>query len=251
MPSKIRIGKRINKSLDNTKSKLNKSLDNTESKIKKKIIKTMDNTSLKKQLPNNLNVVKEIITGRDNYPTKVLKILKQYGSIPIVGFNIKRTPVSKTLITSLSLLSKGEFNQRLKNSQYDQLFHLYLEVILQSGKKLLIEKNAVINMVPSSKRPGEEIRQITSFPKNLTLDIIMEKTKASMGTNFFTYSANNNNCQDFIVSIMRSNKIGNLQDITFVKQDTKFLFKNLDNTRKTSNTLTTIGNRLDVVKNII
>ena len=33
MPPKFKIGKRINRSLDNTQSKLKKSLDNTESKI--------------------------------------------------------------------------------------------------------------------------------------------------------------------------------------------------------------------------
>jgi hypothetical protein len=43
MPPKIRIGKRLKKSLDNTESKLKKSLDNTESKLKKVIRKT-DNT---------------------------------------------------------------------------------------------------------------------------------------------------------------------------------------------------------------
>jgi hypothetical protein len=72
-----------------------------------------------------------------------------------------------------------------------------------------------------------------------------------MGSKFLTYSANNNNCQDFIVSIMRANKIGSADDIKFVKQDTKFLFKNLPYLRKFSNTLTTIGGRVDVLKNLI
>jgi hypothetical protein len=215
--------------------------------IKKKVIKVIKPSVM----PNNLNVVKEIISGRDNYPVKVVKILKQYGSNPIIGFSLKRTPVSKLLINALSVASKGEFKERLKNSEYDKLFHLYLEITLQSGKKILVEKNEVINMMPSSKRPDEEIRVINSVPKNLTLDIIMNNTQKAMGAKFFTYSANNNNCQDFIVAIMRKNKIGNAQDIAFVKQDTKFLFKNLSNLRKASNTATTIGARLDVVKNIM
>ena len=80
---------------------------------------------------------------------------------------------------------------------------------------------------------------------------MIEKTKKLMGSKFLTYSANNNNCQDFIVSIMRANKIGSMDDIKFVKQDTKFLFKNLPYLRKFSNTVTTIGARVDVLKNII
>ena len=235
MPPKINIKKQINKSLENTRSK-----------FKKKVIKNN-----KPIMPNNLNVVKEILTGRDDYPSKVIKILKQYGNEPIVGFSLKRTPVSKLLVNALSVSSKGEFKERLKNSEYDQLFHLYLEITLQSGKKLLVEKNEVINMMPSSKRPDEEIRVINKSPNGLTLNVMMEKTKKAMGANFFKYSANNNNCQDFIVKIMKSNKIGNSEDIKFVKQDTKFLFENMPNIRKASNTLTTIGARVDVLKNIM
>jgi len=234
MPPKINIKKQINKSLENTRSKFKKKVKNN-----------------KLVIPNNLNVVKEILTGRDDYPVKVIKILKQYGNEPIVGFSLKRTPVSKLLVNALSVSSKGEFKERLKNSEYDQLFHLYLETTLQSGKKILVEKNEVINMVPSSKRPDEEIRVINKSPNGLTLNVMMEKTKKAMGANFFKYSANNNNCQDFIVKIMKSNKIGNSEDIKFVKQDTKFLFENMPNIRKASNTLTTIGARVDVLKNIM
>jgi hypothetical protein len=255
MPPKINIKKQINKSLENTRSKLKKTVIKINKPAASPLARLQPAASplarLQPVMPNNLKVVKEIIKGRNDYPEKVLKLLTRYGSEPVVGFSLKRSPVSKLLTSALSVASKGEFNERLKNSEYDQLFHLYLEITLQSGKKLLVEKNEVINMIPSTKRPNEEIRIISSVPKNLTIDIIMNNAKKSMGANFFTYSANNNNCQDFIVNIMRSNKIGNAQDIAFVKQDTKFLFKNLPNLRKTSNTLTTVGARLDVIKNLL
>lgn len=218
-------------------------------KIKTNILK-LKKRSIKKPKPNNLNVITQVIKGRDELPESVLKTLSSYGDVPIIAYSIKRTPVSKLLTTALSTLSR-EFKDRLQKSEYDELFHLYLEITLESGKKLLIEKNAVINIITSVKRPQEEIRIINKTPTGLTLNVIMEKTKKMMGSKFLTYSANNNNCQDFIVSIMRVNKIGSTDDIKFVKQDTKFLFKNLPYLRKFSNTVTTIGARVDVLKNII
>jgi hypothetical protein len=78
---------------------------------------------------------------------------------------------------------------------------------------------------------------------------MMNKTKQRMGQRFYKYDASSNNCQDFIVSILKANGIGDEQDISFVKQNTEFLFKNLPYLRKISNTVTTIGSRVDVAKN--
>lgn len=250
MPPKIE--KQINKSLDNTPPKENtQTKDNTPPKenTQTKIIKTVQKI-IKPTTPNNLKVVKEVIKGRNDYPEKVNKILARYGDIPVVGFSLKRTPVSKLLTGALSAASKGEFNKRLQASEYDKLFHLYLEITLETGKKILVEKNEVINMMMSSKRPQEEIRPIKTTPKNLTINTIMKNTKKAMGAKFLKYSANDNNCQDFIVSMLRANKIGSASDISFVKQDTKFLFKNLPYLRKMSNTATTVGARVNVLKNL-
>ncbi len=64
-------------------------------------------------------------------------------------------------------------------------------------------------------------------------------------SNFFNYSAKNNNCQDMIINILDANKIGDESDR---RQDTDYLFENLPFLRKFSNTITTIGARTDVIK---
>jgi hypothetical protein len=75
---------------------------------------------------------------------------------------------------------------------------------------------------------------------------MMNKTKEYQGGKFFKYSAANNNCQDFIVAIFRSNNIGDDSDIKFIKQDTEQLFKDLPSLRKLSNTITDIGGAFNV-----
>jgi hypothetical protein len=225
-------------------------LKNNKSKIKiKKIVSNIKKSVIPTKIPNNLNVVKEVATGRNDYPTKVIKLLSLYGNENIIGYIIKRTPVSKILTGLLNVASKGEFNKKLETTEYDKLYHLYLEFTLQSGKKILLEKNEVINMMLSTKRPKEEIKVISSYPRNLNINSIMRNTQNSMGSNFFLYDASQNNCQDFIVNVLRSNGIGNDLDISFIKQNTTFLFNS--NLKKIANTTTTIGARIDTLKNLI
>ena len=193
---------------------------------------------------------KAVIFGRMDYPPKVRNILKQYGDEVVEGFKIKRTPVSKLLTSALSAVSLGKFGKRFGRSEYDDLFHLFLEMTTTSGKRISVEKNEVINMEVSPKsRPKEEVRDIiNNVPDNLTINTIMDNTEKYMGKkNFFGYSARDNNCQDFIVALLKSNNIGDAQDIAFVKQNTKELFKNLPFLRKFSNTITDLGARVNVI----
>lgn len=193
---------------------------------------------------------KAVIYGRMDYPPKVRTILKKYGEEVITGYKIKRTPVSKLLTSALSVVSLGVFGKRFGRSAYDELFHLFLEMTTASGKRISVEKNEVINMDTSPpKRDKEEVKDITTnIPEGLTISAMMAKTEESMGKKkFFGYSARDNNCQDFIVAILRSNNIGDNSDIEFVKQDTKELFKNLPFLRKFANTITDLGARVNVI----
>jgi hypothetical protein len=201
-------------------------------------------------LPNNLKIAKALILGRNDHPPKVRNILKKYGGEIIVSYKIKRTPVSSLITSALSAVSLGEFGNRLKNSDYDELFHLFLEMTTQSGKRISVEKNAVINLeVSPPTRPNEEVENITSnIPSGLTINSLMNNTRKRMGeSNYFNYNSKSNNCQDFILNILKSNNIGDESDVVFVKQDTDFLFKNLPVLQKIANATTNLGATVDVL----
>lgn len=192
---------------------------------------------------------KAVIYGRMDYPPKVRDILKKYGQEIVQSLTIMRTPVSKVLTGALSLFSLGKFGKRMSRS-FDELFHLFLEIRTESGKRLSVEKNEVINMdINPAKRDKTEVKDVVNnLPQGLTIDEMLNKTEEYMGKRkYFSYSARDNNCQDFIVSIFRANKIGDEQDIAFIKQDTKSLFRDLPYLRKLSNTITDIGGRFNVI----
>jgi hypothetical protein len=201
-------------------------------------------------LPNNLKIAKAVIFGRNDYPPKVRNILKKYGNEIIVSYKLKRTPVSSLITSALNIVSFGEFNKRFKDSDYDQLFHLFLEITTQTGKRISIEKNAVIHMeVSPPTRANEDVEDITNnIPTDITINTLMNNTRKRMGeSNYFNYNSKSNNCQDFILNILQANKIGDNSDIEFVKQDTDFLFKNLPILQRIANATTDLGAKVDVL----
>ena len=193
---------------------------------------------------------KAIVYGRSDYPPKVRSILEKYKNEIVVEMTIKRTPVPSLLTGALNAVSLGSFNKNMDNTPYDKLFHLYLDMKTQSGVHIVVEKNEVINMeVNEKERPQTETKLISSIPQNLTIEHIINNTKHFMGDNFFKYSARDNNCQDFILAILKSNNIGSQEDMDFVKQNTKQLFEGLTGLRKFSNTITDIGAKANVALN--
>ena len=201
-------------------------------------------------LPPNLKIAKALLLGRNDYPPKVRNILKKYGSEVIVSYKLKRTPVSSLLTSALSAVSMGEFGDRLKNSEYDELFHLFLELTTASGKRISVEKNATIHMdVSPPTRANEDVEDIiNNIPTGLTINTLMNNTRKRMGSSFFNYSAKSNNCQDFILNILNANNIGDESNFEFIKQDTDYLFENLPYLRKFSNMVTTLGAKVDILK---
>jgi hypothetical protein len=191
-----------------------------------------------------------LVEGRNDYPPKVRDIISKYGDKIITGITINRTPLGKPLMTALQIASGNTFSQKLQNTPYDKLFHLFMCIEFANGK-ITLEKNEVINAEYGCKLPKDtESKNIdsSSIPNGLTLTNALNKTKERMGGKFFVYSAKDNNCQDFLSSFLQANNIGNSNDISWIKQETKVLFEGNDRLRKIANTLTDIGARVDILK---
>ena len=56
-----------------------------------------------------------------------------------------------------------------------------------------------------------------------------------MGNSFLTYSARDNNCQNFVLSLLQANGLSNERNILFTKQSTTALFST--EMRKLTNTI--------------
>lgn len=194
------------------------------------------------------DVFNKIISGKTGMSPNVKRILDKYGHQTIQKIDIVRNPVGKMLIGALSIASGGEFGRNLENSPYDKLFHLKIVITLQDNTRIAFEKVERVSMTVNPKPvKNEESINASLNGQTISLFELFKKTEQYMGDKFYPYSARDNNCQNFIMSVLKANNIGNESDYTFVKQDTKELFGENSFLRKASNTITDIGARFNVL----
>ncbi len=179
------------------------------------------------------------LTGRTSLSPHVAKFLSKYGNQTITDISILRTPV-------MSVIQKL-FEQfgNLKNTDYDKLFHLSMIITLDSGKSFAIEKNEHINIIdkPVLQKSSESVRMDDSDVPDVTLIDFITNAKQYMGNKFIPYNPKHNNCQDFILGLLKGNGINEAGYIAFIKQDAQAIFNGNVWLRKLSHTVTDIADR--------
>lgn len=171
----------------------------------------------------------------------VQNLLKRVGNETITEIKVARVPLSKILSFFLNLTSLGEFKKRLSETPYDKLYHLFMIVKTEKGI-YIVEKNEVIIIKKFNGKLTKQTEVLqTNMREGLTLNVILEKTKNNMGDKFFSYKGQDNNCQFFINSILKSNGLNTDELEKFVLQDTRHLFDNNPRFRKIVNSITDIG----------
>ena len=189
------------------------------------------------------NEANRLIYGNSDYSTKAKKLLEKFGNQPIQKITLVRNPVSDALIEILNVASFGDFKKKLKETEYDKLFHLAIVFDTPKGR-ILVEKNEVINL--SETVPNKEGREEKDIPinKNLTVKEALDNTERRLGKDlYYKYSAYDNNCQNFILNLLKANDLGNEEDYEWVKQDTEELFKSNPFLRKLSDGITDLASR--------
>ena len=152
---------------------------------------------------------------------------------------IHRQPLSAFIMGTLNIFTLGDFTKKFKNTPYDELFHLRLDLFFEGNNVVSIEKNEVITFTEKPKSTDKASMMNVELQRKATLNELLDRTQSFMGAKYFPYSAKNNNCQDFILSIFRSNDILTKEREDFIKQDTKALFT--PKSRKLANTITDVA----------
>jgi len=202
-------------------------------------------------LTNPRQIATRIIYGRyDDYPPSVKDILNQYGSQAVQSMILRRKVLSSIYTNIMSVWTKGETERRIKEMPKDSLYHISMIVTMANGQKILIEKNAAINMQLNPESGGEIQTQVCPMvPGAFTLGNMMDNARKSVGdAKFFGYSAKDNNCGNFIQYILKSNNIYTEAEHAFIDQDTKTVLAGFPSLRKVMNTITDIGARLGVLE---
>lgn len=148
---------------------------------------------------------------RDTYNNTSRKTLAALGSKPVVAITLSRAPIKTFLRKALDVVSLGAFSKAAAKYGFDKLFHLSMLVDVDMGggsrKRVVVEKNAVINISSGFKAESDAEYLPVQLPEELTLDGMMAATKTLMGAQYYPYNAWTNNCQVFIDSILKASHL--------------------------------------------
>lgn len=164
---------------------------------------------------------------RRDYPPSVREFIKKNGEKQITKIIVQRVPLAETLDGFLNVLTLGQYGKAKKKAGYDDLFHLSMLVWL-NGKKICIEKNEVLSIgtkIPPMKKGGSQME--ISITQPLTLNELLNRAYEKRGDQMFVYDAQKNNCQDFIILLLRSSNLLTPEAEQFIKQDAESIFKRM------------------------
>ena len=166
------------------------------------------------------------IFTNSRYPKQIKKLLSRHTNDVITKIIIGRYQLPDIIINSINVLSLNKVNNQMKSQNLNKLYHVFLIIETTSNAKFLLEKNEKINLVENPIISYKnEYYPIINIPLNLTLEKLLTNTIMLMGKyNFFNYDAFNNDCQDFVISCLLANKMGDAGCNAFIKQNTEQLF---------------------------
>jgi hypothetical protein len=185
------------------------------------------------------NTVDSLKGKRAGISPSVDDFLRRHGDENITQFTISRTVLNPLLTGAIGIISPS-FRRKTQDTK---LYHLL--VLIRTGKtSFSLEKNARITIGNYQKRNGSEDMPV-SIPSGLTLNILLSRTRASMGNRIISYSAQSNNCSHFVLAMLRANNLATPVNTLFVEQTTDHLFT--PQLRKITNTITDIAGGVDKI----
>lgn len=158
-------------------------------------------------LKRGFSQIKSGINPLSARPKEVEQLLAKYGNERITKVKIMKTPIQKTITSILNVASLFQLENKLKKLNYDDLYHLYLNLYLENGLIYGIEKNQRLRIVEGGFKPDPKntVSIEINFPKKPTLKSLFEQGEKKSGDNFYRYDAIVYNCQRFVIDL-----IGNL-----------------------------------------
>ena len=182
----------------------------------------------------------------DSFNAKSKKTLQEYGSKEIKSIKIFREKIDGILRKAISVISDHQGN----------LYHLGMVITLDDNQEITVEKNHVVNVVKGSPfKNSTEVMDVSLQGKHITLNELLDKTIEAMTPNkFFDYNGITNNCQNFVMNILKTNHLlskeaedftlQNLDDLvekSRLGEDTEDIIKGATNIRSSIDNLTGFG----------
>jgi len=199
----------------------------------------------KRVVKNTIDVIKG---GVRKGPSPNLRAMfSKYGDKMITKIFIQRAPVQKAIKIVSDILTSGKFSKTAKQLGYDDIYHLSMILELDNAKSVRYEKNEVAVMKDSFNVLGDSV--IVPIKKPIKLLDFIDKTIKAVGvSNYYLYSADKYNCQEFLMAHLKANGLANSTIEKFIMQDAALLLQKDPSLIGAFKQVTDIGAIFNVIK---
>jgi hypothetical protein len=178
------------------------------------------------------------------FPKTARDFLTKYKDAKISNFVIRKNPIQSGVEKVLNFVSQGKYNEIKQDYAYDTMYHLRLDFEI-AGRIYMTEKTANIQFRNGMTTEDDEVYKISS-DKSIPLLTAVENTYKKMGSNFFSYDAFTNNCQNYIMNFLSSNGLLTGDAKNFILQPVDDMVKKLPSyVKKFASGVTKIGSVVD------
>lgn len=207
-----------------------------------------------------IGLLRQLIFGIDSYTNQQINIINNSKNNFIIKMFVCKKPINKLIKQSMNILTLNKLNDNLRNSPYDDIYHLYMIIILNDNKRILIEKNERIEIrylkvneffnlinVNDIKKTNLKTIVITLY-NNISFVDLLNNTNLYMGNNYFIYDSSKYNCQNFILNILISNNLYNDIYYNFIYQNPVYFYHNLKFLSKVNKNITNIAAKVNLLQ---
>jgi hypothetical protein len=178
------------------------------------------------------------------FPKSARDFLTKYKDAKISNFVIRKNPIQSGVEKVLNFISQGKYNEIKEDYAYDTMYHLRLDFEID-GRIYMTEKTANIQFRNGMTTEEDEVYKISS-DKSISLLTAVENTFKKMGSNFFSYDAFTNNCQNYIMNFLSANGLLTGDAKNFIYQPVDDMVKKLPSyVKKFASGVTKIGSVVD------
>jgi len=181
----------------------------------------------------------------NQFPKNARLFIEKYGDsmIDANSMVIRKNPIQSGVEKVLDFISQGKYSEIKDRYAYDTMYHLRLDFSIEN-RNYMTEKTANIQFRNAVTNEDDEVLKISN-PSIKFIDFVTNTIKR-MKSNYFTYDAFTNNCQNYILNVLQSNNLITSDAKNFIYQPVDDMIKELPSyVKKFASLATKAGSYVD------
>lgn len=156
---------------------------------------------IKNEVKRRVDLVRQ--GPRETETARFKKFIEKEGGQNIKNIYVNREPVVSGVKKAVNLLTFGGLEKARKKLGYDDVYHNYMIVETDDGKKFRVEKNHVVE-AKETKQTGQHKIPLNKATK---LGELIKNAEGGHPKEFYQYNPVGQNCQNFTDDIVKRNDL--------------------------------------------